>query len=125
MVEFLVVACLLGVGLLGLGALQLGVARGLGQAWTRLAAVTLAGNALEPVRSPLEPEADPERFDRNGQPAQGASGCFTVTVRRLPPADPAEPADLAEPAGLAVVRATVTWADPVPGRVSLARLVRR
>jgi Tfp pilus assembly protein PilV len=117
LVEFLLVACLLGVGLLGLGALQLGVVRGLGGAWARLAALTLAGNALEDpaVWGPQEPESRTERFDHGGQPTQAPSGLFTLTVRRWSPAGPDGPA---------AVRATVTWADPVPGRVSLTRLVR-
>ncbi|MDR3671029.1 MAG: hypothetical protein P4L36_09295 [Holophaga sp.] len=111
--EFLLVACLLGVGLLGLCALQLGVVRGLGGTWIRLAALTLAGNALEPVPGRQEPDTGTERFDRNGRPTRGPSGFFTVTVSRTPPAHGEGPAAL---------RATVTWADPVPGRVCLTRL---
>jgi len=54
-VEFLLAACILGVGLLGLGALQVAAARGLACTWNRLIAATLAGNAVETALAGAEP----------------------------------------------------------------------
>jgi len=102
LVEVLLAACLLGVGLLGLGALQLAAARTLAGTWNRMVAATLAGNALEEA---LAGAGDPpRRFDRDGLPAAGRPGFFTVTVA---------------PSGVAV-----DWAEGAPAvarRLALTR----
>jgi Tfp pilus assembly protein PilV len=128
-VELLLVAFVLGVGLLGLSALQVATMRNLAGAWTRLAAATLAGNALAGVLAEAGPGprersgkytgagSGPwvEWFDRNGQPATHSPAFFTVTLTR------------SAPAGARAFRATVAWvegAPPAPCRLSLVRLVR-
>ena len=127
-------ACILGVGLLGLAAMQAATARAQGGAGSRLTAAILAGDALEQIlaeagpasrnRAPgalkyTGPGAGPwvERFGRDGQPAEDRAAFYTVTVTRSAPG--------AVPAAWAF-RAAVTWPErPVPGRFSLARLVAR
>jgi Tfp pilus assembly protein PilV len=137
MVELLLVALVLGVGLLGLCVLQVATVRGLAGTWTRLAAATLAHNALAgvlaeagPVRPGQARPAAPkytapgpgpwvERFDRNGRPTQDPSAFFTVTVTRSVP-DPLVP--------VWAFQAAVVWAEGAPGasgRISLTRLVCR
>jgi len=132
-VELLLVAFVLGVGLLGLSALQVATMRNLAGAWTRLAAATLAGNALAGVLAEAGPGprersgkytgagSGPwvEWFDRNGQPATHSPAFFTVTVTRSVP-DPLVP--------VWAFQAAVVWAEGAPGasgRISLTRLVCR
>jgi type II secretory pathway pseudopilin PulG len=143
MVEFLLVAFILAVGLLGLGALQVATARSGAAAGIRLTAATLANNTLEEilaearqvglsrvVQEPAGPGA-PEytgpgpgpwlaRFGRDGLPAPARRAFFTVAVTRSAP-----PAFQDAPAAREF-RATVTWledAPPVPGRLTLRRLI--
>jgi Tfp pilus assembly protein PilV len=84
LVEFLLAACILGVGLLGLGTLQVAAARGLAGTWNRLIAATLAGNALETAMAGAEAPRVPRvcRFDRDGRPAAAGPAFFTVTAAR-------------------------------------------
>lgn len=125
LVEFLLVAFILAVGLLGLGAMQVAALRGLAGTRTRLAAATLADNALEEMAAGPGPAPAARggpwvgRFDRNGQPATSASAFFTVTVTRSAPDAPVAPAQAR------AYRATVTWVEDArspPGRVTLIRL---
>jgi len=122
LVECLLVAFILAVGLLGLGALQLATVRGHAAAWTRLVALNLAGNALETLQAEARvaaPAADPgprlARFDRDGLPAAAHPAFFAVTVT-----------------GTALgtarrCRASVTWPEDGPGsgRLTLVRLISR
>jgi Tfp pilus assembly protein PilV len=125
LVEFLLVASILAVGLLGLGAMQVAALRGLAGTRTRLAAATLADNALEEMAAGPGPSPAARggpwvrRFDRNGQPAASASAFFTVTVTGSAPDAPDAPAQVR------TYRATVTWvedAGSAPGCVTLTRL---
>jgi hypothetical protein len=122
-VEFLLVACILSVGLLGLGALQVATVRALGGTWTRLAAATLAENALEGITAdagrglPTRPGPWVQRFDRDGRPTAARSAFFTVTVTRSAAGSPA-------PAW--AYQAAATWVGAPgsgPGSIILARLV--
>ena len=145
MVEFLLAAFILAVGLLGLGALQVATVAGGGGSRTRMAAAALGNNTLERVLAEarlvyqgyglgVEPaQADPrytepglsewvERFDRDGLPTAAESGFFTVTVSR------SEPGGLT-PSPLATARefrATVVWEEGAPAArksLTLNRLI--
>jgi hypothetical protein len=145
MVEFLLAAFILAVGLLGLGALQVATVAGGGGSRTRMAAAALGNNVLERVLAEARlvyqgyglgggsAQADPrytepgwsewvERFDRDGLPTAAEAGFFTVTVTR------SEPAGL-PPSPLATVRefrATVVWAEGAPAApksLTLNRLI--
>jgi len=150
MVEFLLVACLLGVGLLGLGALQVATTRGGGWTRTRMDAAALAGNALEAAlaeaRLVWRPGAPPESgpsplvrtytapeqtrwvasFSRDCRPLDDpAAGFYRVTVSRAEPVSPPRPD---APATAHAFQATVAWTEesaaaPVPGRLDLHRVI--
>jgi len=138
MVEFLLVAFILAVGLLGLGALQVATVRGGAGTRTRMTAAALATSALEAVLAEarmvfradgLDAQAGPDgdaapaersytapgqarweaQFDVDGQPVTPESRAFyTVTVRRMGPAVP-------PPAGAPVTarefQASVAWLE--------------
>ena len=145
LIEFLMVAFILAVGLLGLGGMQAATARAHGGAGNRMTAAILAGNALEEVlaeagrasRARRGGEALPgsgkytgpgygpwvARFGRDGRPTEARSAFYTVTVTRTAPGT-REGRD-AVPAAWAF-RAAVTWPEgpgPAPGRLDLARIV--
>jgi hypothetical protein len=149
-VEFLLVAFILAVGLLGLGAMQVATVRGGAGAETRLTAATLANNTLEEIlaearqvflarrgQDPPGPAAlkytvpGPGpwvlRFARDGQPAPGGGDAqpafFTVAVTRSAPGGHAV---LDTFAAAREFRATVAWMEgtpPVPRTLSLTRLI--
>ena len=130
LVEFLMAAFILAVGLLGLGAMQIATTRGMAAAGARQTALGLAEAALEGAqwearrafrarcRQPPDAPADPgpaprqEPFDRDGWPAAERPGFFTLSVTWSAP----------DPTPLRVVRARVSW--PEPGRAGRLELVR-
>jgi prepilin-type N-terminal cleavage/methylation domain-containing protein len=140
LVEFLLVAFILAVGLLGLGAMQVATIRGGAGAETRLTAATLASNALEErlaearqgflarrLPGPREPAAlddtAPEpgpwvaRFGRDGLPTEARPAFFTVAVTRSAQAGARD---------AFAFQATVAWAEgapPVPRSLTLVRLI--
>jgi hypothetical protein len=153
MVEFLLVAFILAVGLLGLGALQVATVRGGAGARNRMVAATLATGALESVLAEARrvweaaavpgpgmapPPAVPlvrrftsaetsrwlERFDRDGLPAARRDAFYTVTVTR---AEPVLPAGAGGLLAARVFQATVTWEEDAapapPGRLALSRII--
>jgi len=145
MVEFLLAAFILAVGLLGLGALQVATVAGGGGSRTRMAAAALGNNALERVLAEARlvyqgyaGEAEPasvdsrytepglsewvERFDRDGLPTAADPGFFTVTVTRSEPGGlPRSPLAAARE-----FRATVVWEEGAPAArksLTLNRLI--
>jgi prepilin-type N-terminal cleavage/methylation domain-containing protein len=125
LVEFLVVAFILAVGLLGLGRMQLATVRAEARAEARQTALQLAEAVLETIQAEARGAGDgPEpgrwlgRFDRDGLPAAGRPAFFVVTVTGSAPGGCA-------PARL--VRASVAWAEDAarPGRLTLFRLIAR
>lgn len=132
LVEFVLVAFILAVGLLGLGGMQVATARAEAGAGARQTALDLAEALLEQVQAEVKgralpaPSADPAglgpgpwlgRFDRDGLPAGDGPAFFTVTVTGSAPPGPA-------PARL--FRATAAWAEDAarPGRLTSFRLLR-
>ena len=100
-VELLLVAFILGVGLLGIGAMQVAAVRGGGGGHARMIALGLANNALEQVQAEgraqlLDRDAPPPPFrssldgpgtwlatyDREGAACGPGAPFFTVTVTR-------------------------------------------
>lgn len=123
LVEFILVAFILAVGLLGLGGMQVATARAEAGAQARQTALNLAEGVLEAIQAEVGisgwagPGLRLGRFDRDGLPADGRRAFFTVTVTRSTP-DGASPARL--------YRATVAWAEGAarPGRLTTFRLLR-
>lgn len=128
MLEMLLVAAVLGVGVLGLLALLTGTVRAAGSSWARLTALTLANNALEETLGEAQAQAPgvspwEGAWERtcalDGVPSGAAPPFFTVRVRPLPP--DGEGLGLIP---LRVVQAQVTWREgvpPLPRTVTLAR----
>jgi len=121
LVEFILVAFILAVGLLGLGRMLVATARAEAGAEARQTALNLAEAVLETIQAEAKGTGPasgpwPLRFDRNGLPADGGRAFFTVTVTRSAP-DGSATARL--------FRATVAWAEgPAPGTLTSFRLLR-
>jgi len=123
LVEFILVAFILAVGLLGLGRMLAATARAEAGAGARQTALNIAEGALETVQAEAKGRGAPApgpwllRFDRDGLPADTPAAFFTLTVTRSAP-EGATPARL--------FRATVAWAEGAahPGRLTTFRLVR-
>jgi hypothetical protein len=139
-VELLLVAFLLAVGLLGLGALQVAVVRaraacgdraaaaGLGNgvlesALAEARAALLAGRSADPAPTEWRKYTDPEAsrwVERFGP--DGAPGCavprFTVTLTRDDPAGPASGEVQAR-----TFQATVSWGEAGARNLVLTRII--
>jgi len=94
LVEVLLAAFILAVGLLGLAALQVAAERVRAATRARTVALALAASALE------RGQAGASGHDPDGRPVPGPRGRFTVTVGAA-----------AGPAGTRSLRATVAWAE--------------
>jgi len=138
LVEFVVVAFILAVGLLGLGGMQVATARAEAAAGARQTALNLAEGVLEMIQAEAgrafqarcrglpAPRGDCTgpapgpwlwRFDRNGLPVDAGPAFFTVTVTRSAPAPGF--------AATRLFRASVGWAEQAarPGRLASFRLL--
>jgi Tfp pilus assembly protein PilV len=124
MVEFLLVAGILALGLLGLAALQAGAARALAGARNRVVALNLAVSALEResarVRAAGAAADDlalagwTRLHDRDGQAESARPPFFTVTVTSG-----------AGPDGTLRLRAAVAWQEGRGRTLRLERLTCR
>jgi len=121
LVECLLVAVLLAVGLLGLAGLQLATLRAQAGTRTRLVAETLAASTLEralaEVRQSGAGWSGTRRcpHDRDGRPARGTGAFYRVILTASP-----------GPAATLRLRATVSWTagqPPGPRSRSLERIV--
>ena len=122
LVEFILVAFILAVGLLGLGGMLSATVRAEAGAGARQTALNLAEGVLETIQAEAKGRCAPApgpwllRFGRDGLSADAPAACFTVTVTRSAP-DGVTPARL--------FRASVAWAEGAahPGRLSTFRLL--
>ena len=133
--DVLLAAFILAVGLLGLARLQVAGTREWSRVRARVVAAGLAEDALESALADARrdwtggtgadaggrSDSRTEAFDRDGLPAGPGRPCFTVTLTRsLPPQPAAEPG----PLRAWLVQAAVVWTDgDRPRRLVLARLV--
>jgi Tfp pilus assembly protein PilV len=117
MVEFLLAAAILAVGLLGLAGLQAGAARAAAGARNRMAELNLAVSALEQGAALRRTGAEAgwtRQHDRDGQSDTAGAPFFTVTVTSG-----------AGPDGTTRLRAAVVWREGRERTLRLERLLWR
>jgi len=139
LVEFLLVAVILAVGLLGLGGLQVAAVRGGAASRNHMVALALAGDALEAAAFEAadartgrpgwggQPRCTGpgtrwvSHHGRDGQPLPSSRpACFRRELTRTEAPEAMAPMDTLEPpaapsrTAAGVYRATVTWAEAAP-----------
>jgi Tfp pilus assembly protein PilV len=135
-VEFLLVAVILAVGLLGLGGLQVAAVRGGAASRSQMVALALAGDALETAAFeaagagrgrpgwPGQPRyTGPDtrwisQHDRDGRPVRSSGpGGFSLVLTRteaMASPEPMERRAAGARAAAGVFRARVTWVEAAP-----------